>query len=120
MSLRTEAARALVEQGFKKRVVARVSGVSRGVLYRPERPADARIEEIRAAVKALAAENPRYGSPRITAMVRRGGKIANHKLIERIWAEEGLQLPRRRPKKRRVGEPQVRPFPATRPNEVWT
>jgi len=119
VSLRTEVARALVERGFKTRLVARVAGVSRGVLRRQERPADPRSEKIRDLVKALAEENPRYGTPRITVLVRRTGDIVNHKRVERIWDEEGLQLPRRRPKKRRLGEPQVRPFLATRPNEVW-
>lgn len=120
MSLRVEIARSLVMRGFKERAVSRATGVSRGAIRRPEPAPDLRAETIRAKVRDLARIYPCFGSPRITAAVRRGGEIANHNLVERLWAEERLQLPRKRRKKRRLGEPQMRPFPATRPNEVWT
>ena len=35
---------------------------------------------------------PRYGSPRITDVLRRDGRRVNHKRIERLWRAEGLQV----------------------------
>jgi transposase InsO family protein len=46
----------------------------------------------------LAAVYGRYGTPRITAMLRQEGWIVNHKRVERIWREEGLKVPQKQPK----------------------
>lgn len=35
-------------------------------------------------------------------MLRAGGIIINHKRVERIWREQGLKVPRKQPKKRRL------------------
>jgi len=44
----------------------------------------------------------RYGSPRITSLVRRMGWNVNHKRVERIWKREGLQVPKKQPKRGRL------------------
>ena len=44
-----------------------------------------------------------YGYRKVTALLRMEGWRVNHKRIERLWNEEGLQLPRnfnRAPKER--------------------
>jgi transposase InsO family protein len=38
----------------------------------------------------------------VTDMMRNEGIQINHKRIERIWREEGLKLPKKQPKKRRL------------------
>ena len=43
----------------------------------------------------LAARSGRYGYRRITAMLRRGGRVVNHKRVERICLWEGLKVPAR-------------------------
>lgn len=44
----------------------------------------------------------RYGSPTITALLRREGWRVNHNRVERIWKREGLQVPRKQPKRGRL------------------
>jgi transposase InsO family protein len=50
----------------------------------------------------LAAVYGRYGTPRITALLKREGWTVNHKRVERIWRQEGLKVPRRQPKRGRL------------------
>jgi transposase InsO family protein len=38
----------------------------------------------------------------VTDMIRNQGKPVNHKRVERIWREEGLKLPKKQPKRRRL------------------
>ena len=51
---------------------------------------------------ALATQYGRYGYRRITALLRREGWIVNHKRVERIWRQEGLKVPYKQPKRRRL------------------
>lgn len=50
----------------------------------------------------LACVHGRYGTPRITAMLRDDGWHVNHKRVERIWRREGLKVPRRQPRRGRL------------------
>jgi putative transposase len=75
---------------------------------------------IRNEMARLAVRHLRYGSPRMDDLIRRGGIYVNHKRIERIYREMGLQLPRRRPRKKHRPTGWTRPHEATKPNEVWT
>jgi len=50
----------------------------------------------------LATRYGRYGYRRITAMLRQEGWQLNHKRVERIWRKEGLKIPRKQPKRRRL------------------
>ena len=50
----------------------------------------------------LAALYGRYGTPRITALLRAEGWPVNHKRVERIWRQEGLKVPRKQPKRGRL------------------
>ena len=47
-------------------------------------------------VRELAAEWPRFGYRRLTALLRRGGTPVWHGRVHRITKEPGLQVPRRR------------------------
>ena len=71
-------------------------------------------------VRGLIRELARFGSPRLTALVRRKLGAVNHKRVERIYAQEGLQLPRRRQGRRR-GAGRVVPLgELTGPNQRWS
>lgn len=50
----------------------------------------------------LAAVYGRYGSPRITGLIRNEGTLVNHKRVERIWKAEGLKVPKKQPKRGRL------------------
>jgi putative transposase len=55
-----------------------------------------------ARVIELAALYGRYGTPRITAMLRSEGWAVNHKRVERIWRQEGLKVPSKQPRRGRL------------------
>ena len=74
-----------------------------------------------ALMVVLAIEYGRYGYRRITAMLRGEGWKVNHKRVERLWRQEGLKVPSRQPKRRRLWLHDgscVRPRPKY-PNHVW-
>jgi len=50
----------------------------------------------------LATQHGRYGYRRITALLRAEGWPVNHKRIERLWRQEGLKVPQKQPKRRRL------------------
>jgi transposase InsO family protein len=77
---------------------------------------------LRGRIIALATQYGRYGYRMITGMLRNDGWKVNHKRVERIWREEGLKVPQRQPKKRRLWLNDgscIRLRPAYR-NHVWS
>lgn len=70
----------------------------------------------------LATEYGRYGYRRITVMLREEGLQVNHKRVERLWRREGLKVPARQPKRKRLWLTDgscVRLRPAF-PNHAWS
>ena len=57
---------------------------------------------VRDQILQLASEYGRYGYRRVTAMLRNQGWVVNHKRVERIWRQEGLKVPSKQPKRRRL------------------
>ncbi|MGR3295979.1 MAG: IS3 family transposase [Candidatus Bathyanammoxibius sp.] len=53
-------------------------------------------------ITALATKYGRYGYRRITALLNGYGWQVNHKRVERIWRQEGLKVPKKQPKRRRL------------------
>ena len=51
----------------------------------------------------LARAHPRYGYRRIWALLRSEGRRINVKRIHRLWRKEGLKVPQKQHKKRRLG-----------------
>lgn len=68
---------------------------------------------------ALAAENRRYGLPRLTVLLRREGISDNHKRIGRIYRAANLQVRKRVRRKLALGRGPVTD-PARLPNERWS
>jgi transposase InsO family protein len=52
---------------------------------------------------ALSRAHPRFGYRRITAVLRHEGWRVNRKRVQRLWRQEGLKVPRKQRKKRRLG-----------------
>ncbi len=50
----------------------------------------------------LASEYGRYGYRRVGALLRAEGFHVNHKRVERLWRQEGLKVPSRQPKRKRL------------------
>ncbi len=87
--------------------------------YRSRRPPD-ETRLVRAMLD-LVRKYPRYGSPRIHRLLVENGWRVNHKRIERLWKREGLRVPRKARKKRRLGHSahSCAHYRARGPNHVW-
>lgn len=73
---------------------------------------------MRARLRSLAAERPRFGYRRLHALLRREGRLINHKRVERLYRAEQLSL-RRRKRKRITQAGRGRTASPHRPNQQW-
>jgi len=110
----------LKAQKVPERRACNVLGVSRSSFRYVARPEDPLNQLIREEMAKLAQRHRRFGSWRMYLMLGRQGLAVNHKRVERLYDEAGLQLPRRKPHKKRVPAEWRRPHPALGANEVWT
>lgn len=53
-------------------------------------------------IVALASAYGRYGYRRVTALLHGEGWNVNHKRVERLWRQEGLKVPKKQPKRKRL------------------
>ena len=70
-------------------------------------------------MKALAAQYPRFGYRRIGIFLGRDGYEMSPGRAYRLWQAAGLQVPRKRPRKR-VAASRLRPQAPTGPRQVWS
>jgi transposase InsO family protein len=70
------------------------------------------------AMRELAAQYPRFGYRRIRVFLGRRGHAMSADRAHRLWRSAGLQVPRRRPR-RRIATGRPRPLAPSRANEVW-
>jgi putative transposase len=108
----------MTERGLSQRHACQLVGLQRA---RARYQSHLRQDESKvvALVRSYAEEQPMYGYRIIAAMLKQDGhQINSRKRVYRIWRQEGLQLPRRKPVKRRYGDSTGRLQRATRPNEV--
>ena len=59
-------------------------------------------DSLRLALVRLAKQYGRYGYRKIAELLRIEGWRVNHKKVERLWREEGLQIPQRHRKRKRL------------------
>jgi putative transposase len=107
----------LKEINAKKRRACGLIGLPRSCLsYVLRLPAkDAPVIE---AMKTLSSQYPRYGYRRIRIFLRRAGHELGVHRTHRLWRQAGLQLPRRRPRRRiAIGRP--RPLPPADATFLW-
>jgi len=109
----------VVERSYSERGACQLMGISRSsARYQPkEQPEETAF---RRRVRELANGHPGYGYRRITVILRREGSDVNHKRVQRVWQSEGLQLPRRKPRKRRCGPRGEVIHKAQYRNHVWS
>jgi putative transposase len=62
---------------------------------------------LRAQLRRISRERPRWGYRRAHALVRDDGWELNIKRTRRVWREEGLRVPRKRRKRQRLGDSTV-------------
>ena len=103
--------------GISERRAVRFTGFARSTIrYRSVR---APQEELRARIRTIAAERPRWGYRFIHNRLQREGWPVNRKRVQRIYREEGLAV-RRKGRKRRSQPSRPVRTPPTGPNERWS
>jgi len=70
------------------------------------------------AMHELAGQYPRYGYRRIQVFLERRGHVMSADRAHRLWRQCGLQVPRKRPR-RRIATGRPRPLPATGAGYLW-
>lgn len=58
--------------------------------------------KVREEVVRLACQYGRYGYRRVTETMQKEGWRINHKRVARLWRQEGLKVPQKQPKRRRL------------------
>ena len=88
--------------------------------YQPLKRSDE--DALRSRIIELACNYGRYGYRRIAALLCAEGWKVNHKRVERIWREEGLKVPQKQPKRRRLwlNDGSCIRLRPEHPNHVWS
>jgi putative transposase len=104
-------------RGLSVRRACALLAVSRSTLGYYSRIA-AKDAPIKAAMRELSGQYPRFGYRRIQVFLERRGWPMSADRAYRIWSSAGLQVPKKRPR-RRIACSRPRPVPATAENRVW-
>ena len=80
-------------------------------------------ERLTADIIELARCYGRYGYRKVAELLRsKAGWVVNDKRVERIWRREGLKVPKKQPRRRRLwlADGSCLRLRAERPNHVWS
>jgi putative transposase len=104
---------------LSERRACRIAGQHRSTQrHQPRRD---RGDDLRVWLRAFSRRRPRWGYRRAWVGLREEGWAVNQKRVQHLWQEEGLRVPARRHKRRRLGTstvPAAR-LRAERPDQVW-
>jgi len=103
-----------------QRRACRLAGQNRNTQRRPTPIADIEEGKLRSRIRELARRHGRWGRRLVYRRLRLDGWSVNHKRVQRIWREEGLQrpLPRQRKRSRPPGGSREL-LRAEYPHHVW-
>lgn len=104
-----------------ERRTCKVIGLARSTFhYKAVPPRD--DETLRLAMIRLAKQYGRYGYRKIAELLRIEGWPVNHKRVERLWREEGLKLPDRHKRRKRLyhKDSSVIRLRPQYPNHIWS
>ena len=104
-------------RGLSSRRACALLSVARSTIGYASRLAD-KDAPVLTVMRELAGQYPRYGYRKIRIFLARRGHGLSPERTYRLWRQAGLQVPRRRPR-RRVATGRPRPVPADGPNQVW-
>jgi putative transposase len=104
-------------RGLSSRRACALLSVARSSLRYQSRLAT-RDAPVLTEMRAIAAQYPRYGYRKIRIFLQRKGHDMSPERTYRLWRQAGLQVPKRRPR-RRVATGRPRPLPPTAINHVW-
>ena len=123
----------LIERASRELSVQRLcdlAALPRCSYYRASQPREPRPdpnEEVLREIRGICGEMPRYGSPRVTAELRRRGFRVNHKRVSRLMAKANLHCRRKKRFVRttdskhsyRVYPDVARDIVPVRPDQLW-
>ena len=114
---RMEQASYAMQRGLSQRMTCALLKISRSNLYYSHKMPvkDAPVIEV---MKKLSGIYPRFGSRRIRIFLQREGIHVGKERCGRLWAKAGLQVPRKRGRKR--AGTTLRPLAPTTRNSVWS
>ena len=107
----------MTDKGLSERRSLRIIGMSASALrYEPAADRNCVLKD---KIIALAQRHRRYGAGMIYLKLRQAGEYVNHTRVDRLYAEAGLQVKKRRRKKIPLSDrhPLERPTAA---NQVWS
>lgn len=116
-TVRRQQVRYAHERGVSIRRGCRLLSVARSTLRYRSILAE-RDAPVIAAMRELGAQYPRFGYRRIRVFLERKGMPMSADRAHRIWRQAGLQVPRRRPR-RRIATGRPRPLAPSGANQVW-
>jgi putative transposase len=105
------------QRGRSQRRACALLSVARSTVNYQSRLA-VRDAPVIAVMRELAGQYPRYGYRRIQVFLGRRGHLMSPDRTHRLWRLAGLQVPRKRPRKR-VARSRPRPLQALAANQVW-
>ena len=114
---RREQVQQAISRGLSQRRACALIGTSRSslqyasCLIEPDAP-------VLASMACLSAQSPRYGYRRIQVFLARQGHVMSADRAWRLWKQAGLQVPRKR-SRRRVASTRPRPATPNQVNQVW-
>jgi len=113
------AVRMMQAQSISQRRACREIGVSRsGLIYQPKQPD--KDKPLAEAIKSLSRKYPRFGYRRIGVMLGwQKNETINPKRVYRLWRMLNLQLPKKRPRKKRPGTDPIT-LQSEHTNHVWS
>jgi putative transposase len=114
---RREQVRYAIERGLTQRRACTLLSIARSNLYYSYKmpTKDAPVIEV---MKTLSGIYPRFGSRRIRIFLQREGLVMGKERCARLWSTAGLQVPKKR-RKKRAGT-LLRPLAPTKQNAVWS
>lgn len=114
---RKEQASYAIKRGISQRRACTLLNISRTSLYYSLKmpTKDAPVID---AMKQLSGTYPRFGYRRIQIFLQRDGFDVGKERCGRLWAKAGLQVPKKRPRRRVSSAP--RPLAPTSQNSVWS
>ncbi len=88
-----------LQHGLSRRRACALLSVARSTLGYQSRLVQ-KDAPVLAPMRELAARYPRYGYRRIQVFLARQGHVMSPDRVHRLWRQEALQVPRRRPRRR--------------------